>query len=145
MDGVKVTIRGKDALVAKLRALVPGVEKAMGVANSQSAEEMASLARSFAPVATGALRASIRTEPGKRPGSYRVLAGGSATTKDGFDYALAAEFGTSAHDNEGIYKGSENPGVRRQSFFWPSYRLMKKSIKSRASRAINKAIKAARG
>lgn len=150
-DGVKLTITGKDALLAKLRSLVPNVDKAMGEANQQSAEEMATLARSFVPVKSGTLRGSIQVEPGNRPGSYRVKAGGKATTKEvragsgkPYDYALAVEFGTSQHTNGGLFKGSENPGARRQPFFWVAYRLMKKRMKARNTRAINKAIKAAK-
>lgn len=144
-EGVKVTFKGKDAILAKLRSLVPSVDKAMGEANQGSAEEMATLARSFVPVKSGTLRGSIQVEPGHRPGSYRVKAGGKATTRDGFDYALAVEFGSSQHTNAGMFKGSENPGARRQPFFWVAYRLMKKRMKARNTRAINKAIKAAKG
>lgn len=152
-DGVKLTFKGKDALLAKLRSLVPNVDKAMGEANQGSADEMATLARSFVAIGkTGKLKASIRVERGDRPGSHRVLAGGPSTTKEvragsgkPFDYALGVEFGTSQHTNGGMFKGSENPGARRQPFFWVAYRLMKKRIKARNTRAINKAIKAAKG
>lgn len=144
-DGAKLTVKGKDALFAKLQKLVPGIGKAMGEANRQTADEMAALARSFAPVKTGKLRSSIRVEPGPRPGSYRVLAGGPSTTRYGYDYAAAMEFGTSAHTNAGVFKGSENPGVHRQPFFFVALRLVRKPMRSRAARALNKAIKAVSG
>lgn len=148
-DGVKFTVK-KDALFAKLRRLVPGVELQMGKANMDSANEMASLARSFAPTgATGILKGSIRIESGDRPGSYRVLAGGPVTTKTvrvgsgkPFDYALGVEFGTKPHKNAGLFAGSQHPGARKQPFYWVAYRLMKKKIKSGASRAIGRAIRA---
>lgn len=141
-DGVKLTVKGKDALIARLQKLVPGVGAVMADANRQSADEMAALARSFAPVKSGTLRDSIAVAAGQRPGAYVVRAGGAATTRDGFDYALAVEFGTSAHTNEGMFKGSENPGVHRQPFFFTAFRIIAKKARSRASRAIGKAIKA---
>jgi len=148
-DGVRLT-SNKDALFARLRKLVPGVEAQVGKANLESANEMASLARGYAPTgATGKLKASIRIEPGPRVGSYRVLAGGPATTKSArlgsgkpFDYALGVEFGTGAHVNAGMFAGSQNPGARKQPFYWIAYRMMKKRIRSRVTRAINRAIKA---
>lgn len=149
VDAIRLT-SNKDALFARLRKLVPGVEAQMGKANLESANEMASLARGLAPTgASRKLKASIRIESGPRPGSYRVAAGGAATTKNvragsgkPFDYSLGIEFGTKPHVNSGIFAGSQNPGVRRHSFFWSAYRLMRKKIRSRASRAIGRAIKA---
>lgn len=145
-DAIRLT-SNKDALFAHLRKLVPGVEVEVGKASLDSASEMASLARGYAPTgATGKLKASIRIEPGPRVGSYRVLAGGAATTKIGsgkpFDYALGVEFGTKAHTNAGMFAGSENPGARRRPFYWIAYRMMKKRIRARVTRALNRAIKA---
>lgn len=147
-----ITIRGKDALFAKLRAMVPATETAVTEANRQSAEEMVATAKSFAPVKTGALRNSIRMEPAGPPGSFKVMAGGAATTKRGrggrggaFDYSLGVEYGTAPHVNQGEFAGSENPGARREPFFWPAYRLIRKKMRSRASSAIRRAIRGAIG
>jgi len=60
-------------------------------------------------------------------GGQVVRAGGETTTKDGYDYALANEFGTQK--------------MSAQPFFWFSYRLIKKRFRPRRSRALNKAIK----
>lgn len=146
---VTLTLKGKEALFAKLIKLAPGVEKGMGDANLQSANEMADLARGYVPVKSGTLKASIRVEQGPRPGGYYVKAGGAPTTKSvrsgsgtGFDYATAVEFGTKPHINAGEFKGSQNPGAKKESFFWVSYRLMKRRLKSRNSRALNKIVKA---
>lgn len=145
-----VTIRNKDRLFQKLTKLVPAIGAAVADANKQSAEEMVELARRFAPVKTGKLRDSIHYEPAGQPGSFRVVAGGEATTKEAragsgaaYDYALGVEFGTKAHVNAGEFKGSENPGVHRQPFFFPAFRVIRKKMRSRAGRAISKAIKAA--
>ena len=132
MISAKVT--RKDRLFAKLRAMVPASETAMAEANTQSAEEMLSLARSYVPVEHGALRASLRQSPAER-GAVLVEAGGPATTKAvrsgstaTFDYALGQEYGTAKHP--------------AQPFFWPAYRLMRTRFRGRASRALNKALKA---
>lgn len=77
------------------------------------------------------LQQSIRVEKGRRPLQVLVKAGGPLTTRLGKqtgrpdDYAINNEFGT--------HKMSAQP------FFWPSYRLMKKSIRA----AMNKKAKAA--
>jgi HK97 gp10 family phage protein len=104
---------------------------------AEQAESMAETMRSVVPVGkTGALKASIRVEPGRFPGQVLIKAGGPTTTKQvrqgsgnaTYDYALAQEFGTHEHG--------------AQPFFWPSYRLKKKrarrAIKSRITRAIKK-------
>lgn len=76
---------------------------------------------------------SIRVEDGKRPLSVLVKAGGPLTTKEvragsgiAYDYSLANEFGTQK--------------MKAQPFFWPTYRLMKKRIRSALSRKARKAI-----
>lgn len=144
------TFRGKDALLAKLRASVPAVETAATEVSKQTADEMVGLARSFVPVDTGKLRDSIHVEPGDRPASFRVKAGGPTTTREvrsgsgkPYDYSVGVEFGTSQHTNAGIFAGSDNPGARRQPFFWPAYRLIRKRLRGRMSRALSKAIKGA--
>ena len=64
----------------------------------------------------GALRDSIRVETSDRSAMRALVrAGGAATTVDGYDYALAQEFGTSK--------------IPAQPFFWPSYRSKKKAIR----------------
>jgi HK97 gp10 family phage protein len=77
---------------------------------------------------------SIRVEPGRRPLQALVKAGGPLTTRAvrkgsgvTYDYSLANEFGTRK--------------MKAQPFFWPSYRLMKKRIRT----SLNKRMKAAIG
>jgi len=80
---------------------------------------------------------SIRVEPGKQIAQVYVKAGGTLTTKEvrkgsgvEYDYANANEFGTQK--------------MNAQPFFWPSYRLLKpsirKSIKAAAKKAIGKIV-----
>src|ERR1044072_397208 len=112
------------ALAAELDAGVRG-----------GAEGLAEAMRSVVSVGkTGNLKQSIRAEKGRKPLSYLVKAGGSLTTKEvrggsgkPYDYSLAGEFGT----------GNE----AAQPFFWPSYRLRKKNIRSAISRKVRPAMK----
>jgi HK97 gp10 family phage protein len=80
---------------------------------------------------TGNLASSIRKEPGKTPTVVQVMAGGLLTTRKvggkPYDYARAVEFGTER--------------VAAQPFFFPTYRLMRKSMRSAMRRKINARIK----
>ena len=79
---------------------------------------------------TGHLANSIRKQPGKTPTVVRVMAGGTATTEGrgskSYDYARAVEFGT-MH-------------VHAQPFFFPTFRLMRKRMRSSMRRKITKTI-----
>ena len=76
---------------------------------------------------TGDLRDSIRVEQGKRETRALVKAGGAATTRHGYDYANAQEFGTEK--------------MSAQPFFWPSYRARRPKIRREIKAAAVKAIK----
>ena len=81
------------------------------------------------------MRDSIRKEPGDHDLAVKVRAGGPTTTRVvphvsgafSYDYARGVEFGT--------------VDTAAQPFFWPAYRLSRKSLKSRAKRAVTKAVK----
>lgn len=146
-----VTVRRKDELLRKLGQLAPATGKALAEANKQSADEMVSLARSFAPVRSGKLRDSIVATPAGGTPPAHSQGGGAGVVPEGavavsagnssVRYASHVEHGTSPHDNEGRFKGTQHPGAKRQPFFFPAYRLIRKKMRSRASRSINKAIK----
>jgi HK97 gp10 family phage protein len=80
---------------------------------------------------TGHLANSIRKQPGKVPTVVRVMAGGASTTTTGvkhpYDYARAVEFGT-VH-------------MTAEPFFFPTFRLMRKKMRSSMRRKITKTIK----
>jgi HK97 gp10 family phage protein len=81
---------------------------------------------------TSHLANSIRKAPGKVPTIVRVMAGGADTTRSGgggksYDYARAVEFGT-----------VKTPA---QPFFFPTFRLMRKAMRSSMRRKISKTIK----
>ena len=147
--------RGVDKLKRKLKAIPVVARQEIHEALQQSAAEMTATARNFAPVDSYALRNSI----GYTFGEYKaenanvrgVSGGGKLNDKDltvtihagdakAF-YAAFVEFGTAAHTNKGKFAGSHNPGTSAGPFFFPAYRLVKKRVTSRISRATNKAAK----
>lgn len=139
MSLVTVTVRNKDRLAAKLKRLAPAAQAELAKVNITSADEMVASAQGLVPVKTGTLRNSIRSEPAEtETGAVRVLAGGPSTTKEvrsgsgrPYDYALGIEFG--------------NSHTPRQPFFFTSFRLLRRRHRARASRALNKSIKAVAG
>lgn len=74
----------------------------------------------------GALRDSIRIEKGRTEMRVLVRAGGPKTTRGGYDYAIAQEFGTEK--------------MHAQPFFWSSYRARKTTIRRALKAAAKKAI-----
>lgn len=151
---VTVKIRNKDKLYRKFRMLAPAAEEEIEKANSRTAQEMVNLARSYAPVRTGALRASIEFTPGGMVGPAYSMDGGGRPVPEGaflvtagnsrVRYAHLVEYGTAPHLNSGQFAGTAHPGVMRRPFFWPAYRLVRKRHKGRISRAIRNSIKAVR-
>ena len=79
---------------------------------------------------TGNLAKSIRKQAGKVPTVVRVMAGGETTTEGRgakkYDYARAVEFGT-RH-------------MTAEPFFFPTFRLMRKRMRSSMRRKITKTI-----
>jgi HK97 gp10 family phage protein len=82
---------------------------------------------------TGHLANSIRQQPGPRPTIVKVMAGGASTTTPGaagrppYDYARAVEFGTVK--------------ISAQPFFFPTFRLMRKRMRSSMRNKITRTIK----
>lgn len=118
--------------LAARRAVVPALEK--------SAEEIAALQRSLAPVDDGDLKASITvtglgqaTPPYSQPGGSMVVPENAAAITVGNSdvrYSHLQEFGTRNHV--------------AQPFFWPGFRMGRKRALNRIKRAIGKAIKEAK-
>lgn len=126
-----MTIFGLSALEKKLRAIPKATRNEVRSVLVKSASEMVDLAQSLVAVDEGDLKGTIRQHPGKHELAVVVRAGGESTTVDGYDYALAVEHGT-----------VDTP---QQEFFWPAYRAVKKRAKSRATRAIKRAVRTAMG
>ncbi|QMV00164.1 HK97 gp10 family phage protein [Devosia sp. D6-9] len=143
-----MTIQGLDRLKRKLRTFPAAVEAEIRAAMEVSANEVVALAKSLVPRDTGALVESIGWTWGDAPKGSMTLGkvGGTGnlviTIYAGDDKAFWArwvEFGTSPHANAGMFAGSENPGTRAQPFFYPAYRAVRRRVKGRVTRAVNKA------
>ncbi|MBY3333748.1 HK97 gp10 family phage protein [Rhizobium laguerreae] len=146
-----MTIKGLKELQRKLSRL-PAVAKArIRAAMEQGADEIVTMMRSLVPVDTGALKASIGWTWGRAPKGAITLAkvqsvGGDLTITvyagDSESYqARWIEFGTSAHTAGGKFAGATIPAIAASPFFFVSYRANRKKVKSRITRAINKAAK----
>ncbi|UHD44914.1 HK97 gp10 family phage protein [Aureimonas altamirensis] len=106
---------------------------------TRAAEVVNETQRSYVPVEDGTLRQSIRHDPvNESEGKIAVAirAGGRTTTRpvrDGasvtYDYAMAQEFGTKE--------------MRANPFFFPGYRVNRKRVRSRVTRAVKKAARRA--
>lgn len=116
---------------------IPSRVRAEVVAVMQdAAEDVAAIMRKVGPEdRTFRLERSIRVEPNAPAMKVRILAGGRATTKSvrkgasaTYDYALAQEFGTQDM--------AANP------FFYPTWRLRRRSVRTKINRAIRQAVRA---
>ena len=128
-------MEGKEALRAKLRALPDAIKAQIAAALEAGAQEIVRLAQSLVPIDQGDLRKSIGYTFGAAPKGSVVLAQSSgeqsdlritiyAGDSDAF-YARWIEFGTQK--------------MRARPFFFPAYRANKRRVRSRITRAVNKA------
>lgn len=137
------------------------VRREARAALEKGADELVDMMKSLAPVQDGALRESIGWTWGEPPAgsismdeigpaddpSMRIII--YAGSSEAF-YARWVEFGTQSHNvyrtadvsrGRGQSWGVMHPGAAAHPFFWPAYRAMRSRIKSRITRAINKAIR----
>jgi HK97 gp10 family phage protein len=148
-------IRNLDRLKRRIRQMPVATKAEIRAALDDGSSEMVDLAKTFVPKKRGALRDSI----GKTWGEYKpenanvrgVSSGGAghelsvvihAGDANSY-YASWVEFGTAPHKNGGKFKGTQNPGAKASPYFFPAYRLLKKRMKSKLSRAMRRAIKKA--
>lgn len=146
-----MTIRGLDKLNRKLRQLPAAAEKRIKEAMGQGADEIVALMKSLVAVDSGELRDSIGWTWGDAPKYSQKIA--TVKSADGkliitiyagnskVRYAHLVEFATKAHENGGLYAGTQHPGTKAQPFFFVSYRALRRRTKSRITRAINKSAK----
>ncbi|WP_242224032.1 HK97-gp10 family putative phage morphogenesis protein [Shinella zoogloeoides] len=135
-------VEGVAAFKKKLTVTIPArVEAAARAAMEKSAEELVAMMKRLAPVDTGDLQMSISWTWGKAPEGATVIAESSedsrglkitvyAGSKAAY-YVRWQEFGTSQ--------------MRAHPFFFPSWRALRKRIKSRITREMKKAIQAEAG
>lgn len=147
-------IQGLDRLNRKLKSFPDAAREEIAKAMEQSANEVVALAKSLAPVDDGDLQMSISWTWGDAPKGSMVLgkvkskgagAGNLQITVfagggDAF-YARFVEFGTAPHLNGGRFAGSQHPGTGAKPFFYPAYRAVRKRVKGRVTRAVNKSAK----
>ncbi len=149
-------MKGREALLRKLKAMPPAVRKEMRAALAIAADRIVATQKNLAPKRTGALAASI----GYSFGSYtpananvRGVASGGAGDPDltvvihagdaKAYYAAWVEFGTASHVAGGKFAGARHPGAKASPFFYPGWRAHKRGVKSRLSRAMRKGLKEA--
>lgn len=146
-----MTIQNLKRLQKKLNRLPQVVKARIRAAMEQGAEEIVALAKSLVPTDTGALRDSIGWTWGRAPKGAITLGkieatGGDLTitiyagNSEAF-WARWVEFGTASHTAGGKFEGATIPAVPASPFFYVSYRANRKRVKSRVTRAINKAAK----
>lgn len=123
---------GLEELKARFARIPVKVRDAAKAAIDKGADELVAFQKRLVPIDTGALRDSIRKEPGRHELSVFIRAGGATTTKPvrtgvsaSYDYALAVELGA-----------NKKPA---QPFFYPAYRASRKRIRGRITRAMKKA------
>jgi HK97 gp10 family phage protein len=158
----RITPQSRDAVMKRLRALVPEAEAASADAIQKGAQELADAIRSRAPRESGEFEGSVQADKlSNRPGKQAV---GITGTKDPNAWGVFAnyiwrflEFGTRPHTikaknapalvfNVGGKKITTqqvaHPGIKAKNFIFPTYRQYKKRIRRRVATSINKAIKA---
>jgi HK97 gp10 family phage protein len=146
-----MTVKGLDQLHRRFKRIPVAVKRAAIASVVEGANEVAALQRRLVPVDDGDLKASITvtppgqsTPPYSQPGGQRVARETEAIVTAGntkVRYAHLVEFGTAPHENGGMFEGTQNPGAKAQPFFWPSYRAVRRQVRSRISRSISKAIR----
>lgn len=150
-------VQNVDRLKRKLALLRDGPRRAMSDVIGQEAPALADAIRN---VAHGErLKQSVDWAWGNAPDDAK-LSGGERTeakallgqkglaatvfagSKKVF-WAFWEEFGTKPHKNAGLFEGTEHPGTAARPFFYGTFRLRRKGIRSRIAGGVRNAIKAA--
>lgn len=142
-------VRKKDRLREKLNRIVPGIERQMAGDIALGAEEIAALAKRLAPVA--------EVEPERRPGEYADGIRARRLRDDEIKFKVKGFLGRKNNAQAsgslawGIFSrwywrwiefGTKR-GVAARPHMFPANRVLRRRVKSRISRGINKAIKRA--
>lgn len=157
-----MAVIGIRELNRKLKVTIPKLaDEAAERAIAKGAEELVDMMRRLVPRGkTGKLAKSIGWTFGEAPeGSFaidtlssrdaRVKATIYAGSKEAF-YVRFVEFGTAPHSiatNASVKRnlrqdqGTLHPGARAKPFFYPSYRALRRRIRSRVTREVKKAVR----
>lgn len=127
----KARFKNVDRARRRLKAIPFKVKRELQAALDKSGEELAAAMRRAAPEDEGDLIASIHYRKRDFLQQQDQLGGVIVAGDDDVFYARMVEFGT--------------PQQVAQPFFYPTYRSFRRRIKSRRSRAVNKAIKSVLG
>lgn len=142
-------VQGVAQLNRKLTANVPAkVLAATRKAMEQGANELVAMMKRLVPVDEGTLRDSIGWTWGEAPAGSMKLAesktvsrGLKITVYAGNEKTIVTNSRGEGWQNAALQEFGRQ-GVAAQPFFFPSYRAMRKRIKSRVTRAMRAAIKA---
>jgi HK97 gp10 family phage protein len=132
-------VKGLEALRRKFTQTVPAeVRKSATAALEKGAQEIVDMARSLASVDSGDLRDSIGWTWGDAPKGSLVLG-----TVGGQEYGTL-RITVYAGNDDAFYAAWQEFGTQNQRahpYFFPAYRSLRRRVRSRITRDINKAIK----
>ncbi|MFN3549619.1 MAG: HK97-gp10 family putative phage morphogenesis protein [Mesorhizobium sp.] len=132
-------IEGRDAVLRRLRQLVPDAERELAKAQIEVADELANRIKPRAPgPRTGEYQASIQGDRlANRPGKRAIVKGLKGQTKDPNATGVFADF---------IWRFLEFGTVKMAArpHIFPTYRAYRKKLRRRMAGAVNKAVRRAR-
>jgi HK97 gp10 family phage protein len=146
-------VQNRERLLRKLAALPERARQAIKPAVKEGADEIVAMQKNLVPKGgTGALARSIMAVSGNVNKRTAGLSTGEVKGDPDLTVSIVAgdetayyarwiEFGTAPHENGGLFKGTQNPGIRAQPFFYPPVRALRRRVKSRITRATRKAAK----
>jgi HK97 gp10 family phage protein len=136
---IKAQVLGREAVMRKLRALIPEAEKELAKEQLEGAKELANRIKPRAPgPRTGQYQASIQGDRlSSRPGKRAIGKGLKGGTKDPNATGVFAEF---------IWRFLEFGTVKmaKRPHIFPTYRAYRKKLRRRMAGAINKAVRKAK-
>ena len=135
-----MAITGLQQLRAKIKALPDAARAEIRAAMEQSAEEVVAMAKRLVPVDSGALRDSIGWTWGEPPKGSITLAQSDPNAEAITIYAGSRD--KTLGDADAFYVRWVEFGTvtaRAHPFFFPSWRALRKRVKSRNTRAVKKA------
>lgn len=148
------TVEGLDKLKRRLAILPDEAARQVSAAIEKGAEELVAQMKRFVPVEEGDLRDSIEwhwTGQGDKEGAQGEKSASRQATKGAAQLsATITAGGTLAGSHAGWveFGTAEAPGhaaTPAQAFFFPAFRILRKRIRSRITRALNKGIKMSAG
>jgi HK97 gp10 family phage protein len=148
---IKARFLGREAVMRRLRKLVPDAEKEAAKAQLEAAEELAEAIEARAPIGrgddAGDYRASIRggriaDAPGKSVRGTRATKDPNATGVFANYKWRWIEFGTAERFKK---NGASSGKMPAEPHIFPTYRAMKKKIRRKVAGGINEAVRRAKG